>query len=351
MLFVLAISFGLSSPTVSVAQRSRTVYVNQYSAYPWVGSVYAQAALIRSQGEAAVDYQTARNLAAEAFDKELDNALKTVKIYFERRAVRDAEVLKNHLDEADKQKEAELRRIVDHPDLSGEAEVNGKALNSLKKSLSNSILSFSYIEGDYPGIDQLISQFDLTTNDLSKIQLRLRNTGGNSPIFSADTGQIQSLTWWAFLLRDQKFFNYRTDLNQQMTAIIKHAQSNGDIPNTMLDTLHNTVLEFSQKFLEPYTYRTIFDPAVFRQKNAAELHLRGLDRMVQRMKEAGKSDGTLVINDYSPTVDGKNLTSLLAYMVRNGVEFAPPEPGDESVYQKLFEMNKTLYVVAADFEY
>lgn len=318
------------------------------SAHMEVGLIFAQAELVRAQGEAAVDYQTARAIAADAYDKELDNALKAVDIYFERRARRDAEVLKNHLDEAAQRKEKALRRLVDHPELTGEGIANGRALNTLKEALRSSVLSVAYLNDDVE-IAQLVSRFQLTPELLSQINLQLTNVRGETGTFRADTGQLRSFQWWPFLLRDDRFKADRESIEQHLAEIRQASSQQTEIAPELLTKLESAILQLANKFLQTVDGQAMAREGVseYYLYRESEQHLQSLTHSVQRMKRVGKADGSLLINGYNPSVDGRDLTSLLTYMVRNGVEFAPPEPGNENAYHKLFEMSKSLYVATS----
>lgn len=350
------ISLSLALLLAPVAAQAQQVVVED-DTRPWyysrsphmeVGLIFGQAELIRAQGEAAVDYQTARAIAADAYDKELDNALKTVEIYFERRALRDAKVLKNHLDEADTRKEKAMRRLVDHPDLTGEGITNGAGLNTMKEALRSSVLSFDYLNDDIE-VAQLMARFQLTPDDLSKINLKLTNVRGETGVFQADTGKLGSFQWWPHLLQNEKFKEDREKIESNLEQVRQAASQQTEIDPILIDKLENSILQLANKFLQEVdgqemARKGVADYYLYRE---SEQHLQSLSHAARRLKRVGKADGALVINGYNPSVDGKNLTSLLSYMVRNGVEFAPPEPGNENTYQKLFEMAKSLYVATS----
>jgi len=348
----------LATLVVAVTASSLSAQVGIYNAdsnrYPYspfwsVGMIFSQNDRIRAQAEAAVDYQTARQIAAEAYSQELDNELKRVEIYFEKRARRDAEVLKNHLDEADKRKAAALRRLVDHPELTGEGLVNGKALNTLKEALRSSVLSFDYLNDD-PDVDALIAQFQLTPEMLSAINLQMTNVRGESGVFGADTGQLRSFQWWPHLLRSEQFKLEREAIDMQLAKIRQLASNQSNIPTEEIDELEQMVLGMGDMFLsevdgQAMARESVAQYFVYRE---SEQHLQSLLHAVQRLKDVGRQDGALIVNGYNPAVDGKNLATLLAFMVRNGVEFAPAEKGEENVYHELFEMAKSLYVATSN---
>lgn len=350
-LAVLLTAIVANTPAVCLGQ-VRDFYFYERAPYAASALIYAQADMIRAQADAAVDYQVARSIAADAYSKELDNALKTVEIYFERRAARDAHVLKNHLDEADKRKEKALRRIVDHPELTGEGMSNGRSLNTLKDALRPTILSFQYLKGDDPEIEKLIAQYDLPLDMKAKIRLRYTNVRGESGVFSADTGRLNSFDWWPYLLRDDKFKSSREEIQKLLVEIQQSSAAQTQIDNQSIEALEKASLNLAGEFLRTYDRTEMAKAGIdkFRLYRASEMHMQSMMLAIKRLKNVGEADGALNMGSYNPDIDGKNLATMLAYMTRHGVEFAPPKPGDEDAYHLLFEMSKNLYVAASSDE-
>ncbi|PQO26490.1 hypothetical protein [Blastopirellula marina] len=347
-----ALALCVVAPVASWAQAPNQFFFPPRTPSASADMIRAQAAMVRAQAQAAVDYQEARKIAAEAYSQELDNALKEVEIYFERRAARDANVLKNHLDEADKRKEKALRRIVDHPELTGEGMSNGKSLNTLKDALRPTVLSYQYLQGDDPKIEQLIAQFDLPLDVKTKIRLRFMNVRGESGVFSAGSGRLNTFDWWPYLLRDEKFKASRDEIQRLLVQVQENASGETAIDNASIEALEQASLALADEFLKAYDPKEMAKSGIdkFRMYRAAEMHLQSMMLAIRRLKNVGKANGALNITRYDPNTDGRNLATLLAYMARNGVEFAPPEPGDEDAYHTLFEMAKNLYVVASSEE-
>ena len=71
----------LAQPAVYAPRRVRWAHYDPY--YAITNRVFAQASLIRAQGDAAVSYSTARNLNASAYSEELDNWKKRVRTYWD----------------------------------------------------------------------------------------------------------------------------------------------------------------------------------------------------------------------------------------------------------------------------
>ena len=48
--------------------------------------------------------------------------------------------------------------------------------------------------------------------------------------------------------------------------------------------------------------------------------------------------------DASYRFQGDSVAQLLQHMMNKGLEFAPPEPGDEAVYRRVFSAVRALYL-------
>ena len=126
--------------------------------YAVTARVYAQAELIRSQGDAAVSFAHARNLHAEAYSKELDNWMKELRVYWDRKTVAEQKKLElDHVHQISKmrylndQKWQNSRfwdRLKNHPELSEVRIRNGDALNFMLARLAASSLPYQFDERD-----------------------------------------------------------------------------------------------------------------------------------------------------------------------------------------------------------
>ncbi len=104
IVIVCLVSTGAVSTSATVAQEvvvvrptyryPRRVHWAVYDPYYAVTSrVYAQAELIRAQGDAAVNFAYARGLNADAYSKELDNWMKELRVYWDRKTVAEQKKL------------------------------------------------------------------------------------------------------------------------------------------------------------------------------------------------------------------------------------------------------------------
>ncbi len=78
----------------------------------------------------------------------------------------------------------------------------------------------------------------------------------------------------------------------------------------------------------------------FVASNDGKAFLQTLSGEIRRMEKLGPGKaGTQTL-----VFQGSELPELLAHMVRNGLEFAPAQPGDEQAYENVFLMLRDLYV-------
>jgi hypothetical protein len=81
-----------------------------------------------------------------------------------------------------------------------------------------------------------------------------------------------------------------------------------------------------------------------REYGLAKRYLQSLAGELYRIKSVGLK----AVNDDSQKFQGSNLIALLTHMSRNGLEFAPSLPGEESAYHRVFHMMRDLYVTVAE---
>lgn len=328
--------------------------------YGIAARVHAQADLLRAQGQASVNFAAARRIHAEAVDKELDNWVKQVRAYWDRKIIREQKML-----ELDKYKQIRLdqkmddpkyanRRLWDrlknHPELSGNSVPDGTALNFLLARLSGSVLSYSLSESKKPDTDDVLEPLALTMDDLHAIQLRQVGRDGTQMKFRADGNTELNLEWWPYVLRDSAYDAQRRAFETARDAVLAEAESGRQINVKSLQHLETCLMNFSRQFYQlnnPDDWVKL-GPKRFSQYKAAELFLRSLDYEVMRIQNAGDIRVLRAARGYDPKRDGQHLVGLLTYMARSGVDFAPALPGDEPAYHKVFAMMRDLYVLVAD---
>lgn len=70
---------------------------------------------------------------------------------------------------------------------------------------------------------------------------------------------------------------------------------------------------------------------------------------MQRIRDTGHASAVGTATVFDPVKNGKDLPSLVAWLIRSGLTFAPAPPGDESTYRTVFTQMRDLYTrVAAE---
>jgi hypothetical protein len=320
--------------------------------------VHAQADLMRAQGRRAVDFAQARVLLAEAVDKDLDNWLKHMQTYWQRRIdyeqnrivlnqIRQV-ALDQRLNNRRAVKSRKWERIQNNPELNGPSIVSGTALNFLLDQLANTVGTYDIanLQGQV-NVDDFAG-LQLTPEQLHAVQLYQTGVHGGKLTFRADGSSNVELDWWPFLLRGDEFKVEREAYIRARRTVVEQAESGGSIDMASLNKLKNAYAALSTAFLRRYVAQEQGGADNFRQFSAARAFLHGLGSELQVFENTGNARALQVAKSFRLDRDGHDVLSLLAFMNRNGVRFAPAQPGDEFVYHALFRMMRDMYVVVAD---
>ena len=322
--------------------------------------IHAQADLMRAQGERAVDFAEARVLLAEAVDKELDNWLEHMQRYWQRKIEYEKnritlnqvrQIAKDQrLNDQRAMRSRMWERIRNSPELNGNAVVNGNALNFLLDRLANTIGTYDIarVEGATGGKDY--ADLQLTPEQLCALQLSQTGVQGGKLLFRADGSSHIELDWWPFKLRGEEFLAEREAYMAARRAVLEQADTGGRIDSDNLLQLKTTYGELTRKFYERYVAQEQAQAGweTFRQFHAARAFLHALGSEIRRYENTGDARVLQVVKGFHPDADGQDVLGLLAYMNRNGVRFAPAQPGDEQAYHAVFKMMRDIYVTVAE---
>jgi len=322
--------------------------------YAVTSRVYAQAELIRAQGDAAVSFGYARNLNAEAYSEKLDNWEKELRKYWNRKV--DTEKRKLELDQVRKIKKMMYLndrkwrhshawdRLKNHPELNKARIEKGKALNFLLARLSVSALPYRFNPESSRFGQDAIRELSLDQTMLGHVMLKQGVFK-----FPADQSVQDSISLWPYLLRWDEFDSTRSAFERARAAIVDGTGSGGDVPVAEIRHLHEALMRLSHEFHQSLEVKQWVDKhRRYSHFVTADRFLQELDREILRLEETGDIHPFRGGNNYDPEVAGDNLISLLCFMNRNGLEFAPAQPGNESAYHHLFVMMRSLYLTVAE---
>jgi hypothetical protein len=341
-------------PTVLPAQTTTAAGGPNRYRWTWYGSpataisaqIHAEADLVRAYGEASLDLAHARDVRAQAVRKEIANSVESVKAYWERRSIYEAEKMKRYvapLERKQIQDSKTWERLKDHPELSAGSVVQGNALNFLLARLSGNVLAYQFSLSNRSLDPNAMSQIRLTPATLHALQLRQGLSGGQRLVFRADEGVPTSVDWWPYLLRDDAFAAERKEYDKARRRVVTEASS-GTVSNDAMNGLLRAFDDLNGKFAARYTRQARIKSAeVHHDYLTTERFLQSRSSEIARIKTVGSIAGS-----DSLRFNGDNVVALLTHMSRNGLDFAPAQPGDEPAYHTVFRMMRDIYITVAD---
>jgi hypothetical protein len=308
--------------------------------------IHAEANMLRAYGEAAVDFEVARNYRAKAVEMEIKNSVDYVRAYWDRRSIGEAERMKRHMTAARKQ---ELRnshlwkRLRDLPELSAESIPNGVALNFLLDRLAGGVLAYRFSEGGAELSLSSLEQLELPPQTIHQLRVRQDLATSGNTVFRLREGKPLDVDWWPAALRSGTFQSERKQFEAARTVLMASA-SDESLENNLKGTFKaydDLAAAFHQHHTRSVRLKSVQD---HRQYGLAKRFLQSLAGELYRIREVGVK----ALQNDSLRYDGSNLVSLLTHMSRNGLEFAPSLPGEEPAYQQLFHMMRDLYVAVGE---
>jgi hypothetical protein len=182
------------------------------------------------------------------------------------------------------------------------------------------------------------------------LRLSQVGVGGGELLFRADGSSNTELHWWPFQLRDEALAAERQAYMDARREVMQQAEEGGAIDPEKLAHLKQAYSDLSRKFYTRYVAqeqaRAGWD--TFRQYHAARTFIHSLGSEILRYENTGNANVLQVLKGFHPEKEGRDVMGLLAYMNRNGVRFAPAQPGDEQAYHAVFKMMRDIYVTVAE---
>ncbi len=295
--------------------------------------IFEQAELLRAE---------ARLINAEAYSKEMDNEVKRVSTFFERRRLnregRDAEHT-DFLEHQEKYREQQSRIIRANLDDALGADLSDE-LNFMLRELMRD--GYSLFMSRHP--DSLIGSPDnipLSADDRHQIRVSEgKVAGGGSLVFRVDKAQVLE-TQWPMTLLEERFDVRRDAFEEARESALGDLKIVKEVTRDSRTRLMNAVDQLTAE-LTAYLRerRKSLSPRDLLEYVEAVGFLRSLDKSTYRLI---KTQGTAAF-DESYRFQGKNVGELLQHLVQKGLEFAPAEPGGEVVYRKVYDCMRTFYL-------
>lgn len=341
----------VQDPGFRLPRRVRWAAYDPY--YAVTSRVYAQAELIRAQGDAAVSFAHARNLNADAYSKELDNWLKEVRVYWDRKRVAEQAKLEREdfrqiarMKYMNDQKWRNNRlwdRLKNHQELSESKIENGDALNFLLARLAP-FLPYQFDPETSQFGKEALGQLELDEQVLRNLKL-----AQGSFKFAADQKVDGSVRFWPYLLRWEEFDESRLSFEDARRTVVEESNLDGQVSVASIRKLQTSLASLANDFHRSEQMKTwVKQRHRYRHFAAADRFLQELDHEILQLEASGDIRPFRGQSNYEPSIDGANVVRLLCFMNRNGVEFAAADSGSEFAYHNLFVMLRSLYLTVAE---
>ena len=313
---------------------SSTVYMfgpgTAYSA-----NTHANADFLRAVGSLRVDTAIARNIAADAYTKELENAKLEVKVYFERRLANRAyrRMLESPHAGADSPGNSPTRSKSPGEDLYDKARKGdfSKEMNWLLMAL------FKQREYDNAAFKEAVSPgsaSDLDPAALGHVWLIDRPENGLD--FRADAA-IPLKETWPDLLQRPEFDEVRREFEKARDEALDKIKKEGKKDYVQNENVRNAWEKLVWKFYEEYRPKLGVDGSLRPADYVQTLgFLRSLKFQVYRFVQTNFQR-----DDYR--FQGNRLVELVDFMGARGLYFGKPRPGDEGTYQTIFFQLQEMY--------
>ena len=302
--------------------------------------IQSQANYLAAYGDTVEQMAIARKVNAEAVGLEIQNSIEAVDAYFKRQELNKA-YRKYELDpqEAEKRRQQRLKRNVEElyqQVLEGKSPT--PALNWLLQELTAPTLAYQYLPGNQTLANSKLDQ-KLSADDLRLI--RLTDGGGKikTLVFAADDGGMLK-THWPFALQAPEFQKPRQQFEEIRDEVISEARNKDGISYEKAKNLQNSVIGLMVALEAAYPKNVRADPNAFVEYDTSKRFLQSLWGSVHR------AITTTDMSVFSGRLrfQGDSVVALLQHMYGAGLQFAPPEPGGEGVYGKIFQAMRNLYI-------
>ena len=317
-----------STPTIKYVGGQR--HYRRHHGWHSVGTalsarVHAQADLIRSSGEATVDFAAARRIRADAQRAETQNAVQRVEAYWNIRRINEEERAKRKIDPETRRRRTNSRtwqKLRLHPDVSAREIASGKALNFLMYRLSATALAWDPSDSPEDFDSATLAYLALPPDVLHHLQLQ-QTTGNSHFVFRADQGEPLKMDWWPYLLRRDEFLRYRENLVGKRQAVIEDAQD-GEITVAALEDLESASVALSTEFRKRFgrVQQLKGGTASWMEGRDGRLFLQSLDLEIARLQRTGDAAAFDQNLRFNPDSTERHVPALVALRkVKGGMDW------------------------------
>jgi len=303
-------------------------------------AIRAQAQYLQAAGDYLVSAAISRRHHALAAQQEIRNHAEWVRTYFELKDLNKAYYLREHppfLDRVESRQSQMERAIVENPQLALGGDVSASELNWLLYRIATTALAAEVLNGNAgAAVEQPLEPDDLRHIMLSDGTQK----GGKKVLFRAHEAKALGAAW-PFALRGPEFEAARAKFETSRDEAVREILANNDLRIATQRTLVSAVDELMHTLEREYPkQRRHGAPDSWQDYYHAKTFLQSLALAVKRAIDTNDRESF----DGSLRFQGDSVFKLIQHLCRHGLEFGPPEPGDERVYRKVFLAMRNIYL-------
>ena len=308
--------------------------------------VDSQARYIAALGDHFESVAIARRHHAEAYDRELDNALKFVHTYFQRRELNHAYRFKekrSYLDSLGDREKMQMELVIKYPEEIQKGDLS-KKLNWLLQRNAGFLLAYAAVSGTEYRTGETAIGMQLDARDIQRIWLTEASVRYGQRIpFRAGDGKATQQPWPLVFLSPEF-----ADARKAFEAAQDKARNELLGPQNQVSWETFRELQQAVDQLADVLARK-YPPAVRSEMSGqdwaifydnGQRFLKAQAASVLRIAATQRPE----LFDGSMRFTGNSVFDLIEHMCRHGLEFAPAQSGDEGVYTRLLTALRYLYM-------
>ena len=339
-------------PRPAIAQPvvvQKTVEVDVGGAHTALGDqIRAEAKYIRAAGLYLESAATARKIGAEAAALEIENSVKAVQAYWERRRIWEEEYHRRNPTPFEREKKIQdiwQKRMREQYQAILRSDVTDQ-LNWLLREVSVAALAAQYSLRSRESSEASSAfqiDMELTKSDVNQIWLTDGGRGGKFVFRLADPKPME--TRWPVGLRAPEFKETREAFEAARQTVLQDVdRAQGPVGfeqgNQLIQTVNDLLVALDATY--PAQRRAV--PATFLEYSDSKRFLQSLLMGVARTTKT--NDLSLFKSENA--FRGKTVLDLIQYMYQNGLLFAKSPEGGEGTYSRLFQAMRNMYVLMGD---
>lgn len=342
---VCAWSLSIPIARAQSAPRSHVILPPATAGTPLSAQIHAEAAYLAARGDLLESAAIARKINAQAVALEIQNSVEYVDAYFRRRELNRqwrAKEEPTYLEKEQYRQQVRRRRLEGQFQDVLKSDLTSQ-LNWLLVELSGPSLAYDLVGGKASLADsELNPKLDLEI--VKHVWVSDGGPKGSRLVFALSDPKVLQTPWPA-VLRHSRFDDPRRRFEAARDTLAGELRGGQEVNQASVDRVLKCIDDLMVTCENSYPPEVRKNPADFLDYNSGKRYLRSLLAQVHRFAETNDAS----ILEGKLRFQGDRLLDLVQCLDRDGLVFAPPQPGGERAYRSLLgDMRNVWLLVARD---